>query len=172
MRQKKFDLKELKKRFLHKKTLIPVLICAVAVLFLAFGFGSGNKETVAEAESTSVERYVADIERRLCELLSKIDGVGRCEVMITVSTSERSVFLSDTEKNGDNSSTSHIKIKTGGNEQAVAEFRYMPALAARRTSSSRGSATRPIRGRSSSARAREASASEAKLPKSSAAFSA
>ena len=90
MRQKKFDLKELKKRFLHKKTLIPVLICAVAVLFLAFGFGSGNKETVTEAESTSVERYVADIERRLCELLSKIDGVGRCEVMITVSTSERS----------------------------------------------------------------------------------
>ena len=129
MRQKKFDLKELKKRFLHRKTLIPVLICAVAVLFLAFGFGSGNKETVTEAESTSVERYVADTERRLCELLSKIDGVGRCEVMITVSTSERSVYLSDTEKNGDNSSTSHIKIKTGGNEQAVAEFRYMPAVA-------------------------------------------
>ena len=56
MRQKKFDLKELKKRFLHKKNLIPVLICAVAVLLLAFGFGSGNKETVTEAESTSVER--------------------------------------------------------------------------------------------------------------------
>ena len=32
-------------------------------------------------------------------------------------------------ENGDNSSTSHIKIKTGGNEQAVAEFRYMPAVA-------------------------------------------
>ena len=75
MRQKKFDLKELKKRFLHKKTLIPVLICAVAVLFLAFGFGSGKKDTVTETESTSLERYVADTERRLCELISKIDGV-------------------------------------------------------------------------------------------------
>ena len=130
MKLKKLDAKELKRFFLQKKAVIPIAVCAVAVLFLAFGGGKTAKTSSSEKEdSFSAELYVTQTERRLEELLSEIDGVGKCEVMITVSSSERNIYLSDEEKKGDNSSSSHIKIKTGGDEQPVVELRYMPSVA-------------------------------------------
>ena len=129
MKPKNFAAKDLKKFFLRRKTLIPVAACAVAVLFLAFGGGKEKSAADEKTEAFSAELYVAETERRLEQLLSAIDGVGRCEVMITVRSSERNVYLSDAEKKGDNSSTSHIKIKTGGEEKPVVELRYMPSVA-------------------------------------------
>ena len=119
----------LKKPLLRKKLLLPVAVCVVAVLFLVLGNLPKKTSESESEEQFSAEEYIEKTERRLEELLSKIDGVGKCEVMITVSSSERSVYLSDAEKKGDNSSTSHIKIKTGGNEQPVVEVRYMPSVA-------------------------------------------
>ena len=129
MKQRKTDLKKLGKMLAEKKTPILVCVCAVAVLLLVFGGKKSAEPKTEESGTFSVEKYVSETERELAELLSKIDGVGKCDVMITVVSSERNVYLADIESNGDNSSTSHIKIKAGGTESAVIEFRYMPNIA-------------------------------------------
>ncbi len=72
-----------------------------------------QKKLWRKLKALSVERYVADIERRLCELLSKNRWRGKMrshDNRFDVGT-ER--IFSDTEKNGDNSSIFAHKDKNG-----------------------------------------------------------
>lgn len=46
-------------------------------------------------EMESSEGYVRNLEQRLQEMISQIDGVGECSVMVTLKESSRSVFASE-----------------------------------------------------------------------------
>lgn len=47
------------------------------------------------SEQTSESDYAGLLEKKLCELLSSVEGVGQAEVMITLKTSEEAVFQVD-----------------------------------------------------------------------------
>ena len=50
---------------------------------------------VCQQEEFSSEAYIQSMEQRLREILSQIDGVGECSVMVTLKESSRRIFASE-----------------------------------------------------------------------------
>lgn len=100
-----------------KKWRIPLLVLGIGLLFVLFPFGNekNTKEEVVQKPSADVsliqqETYVQQTERRLCNILSAIDGAGRVEVMLTVQGSNITFFQTDCDtssaQNADGTSSS------------------------------------------------------------------
>ncbi len=98
-----------------KQWRIPLLVLAVGLFLVLFPFGGKKEEpqqpkAETEAAILQQESYVEQTERRLCEILSAIDGAGRVEVMLTVQGSDITYFQTDTDtsssQNADGTSSS------------------------------------------------------------------
>lgn len=86
------------------KYAVLILLLGIALLLLP----SSKKETqtqTAEAPQTTADddTYAAQTEQRLTEMLSKIDGAGRVEVMLTLRTGSRTRYLTDTQNSEETS---------------------------------------------------------------------
>lgn len=79
-----------------------IIIAVAGILIIVLAIPS-NKEIKEEESMTAIQReeedisssYESDLEDKLAELLSKIDGVGTVNVMITLEESEEIVFQTD-----------------------------------------------------------------------------
>ena len=83
-----------------KKSFVPILILSICGLCLLL-FSNAQEETVQEEplrDSFDEAVYVADLEERTQSLLSKVEGVGRVQVMLTMEEGFREHYLSDTQK--------------------------------------------------------------------------
>ena len=104
MDKKKLTLKEI-----GPKRLAIIMLCGVALLILSI-MGEGDDSdimSVYEPTSTpevenivgerdmSTEEYIENMERKVEKQLSKVEGVGEVEVMITLKTSAEKVILKD-----------------------------------------------------------------------------
>lgn len=68
-----------------------------------------------QSPSLTLEQYAAEMESRVSALLSKIDGVGKAEVMVTLESGAEYVYQSEErQSNG-------TKIQSEGNEQKSSE---------------------------------------------------
>lgn len=93
-------LKALKKY----KYAVLILLLGIALLLLP----SGKKETktqIAEVPQTAADddTYAAQTEQKLTLLLSKIEGAGKVEVMLTLRTGSRTRYLTDTQNSEETS---------------------------------------------------------------------
>ena len=96
------------KKFIQKVGVMRfmlVVVCGVFLLILSYS-GEGEHSTteevnteVASDEDGSLEKYKQAREEELKELLQKVDGVGKAEVMITLKASNEKVTLKDIEDN-------------------------------------------------------------------------
>lgn len=64
-------------------------------LFSASKSQEGPTPPVCRQEVLSSEAYIQSMEQRLREILSQIDGVGECSVMVTLKESSRRIFASE-----------------------------------------------------------------------------
>ena len=121
-----------------KKYKLVLLVAAVGVVLMLL---PGGKQTQsAQAETDTRGTYsLEETERRMETLLGKISGTGQLSLMLTVQSGAELELAEDTDADERGQRRETVTLGRG---------------AERRTSSSRGSATRPIRGRSSSAMAR------------------
>ncbi len=103
--------------------LVVIFLCGIVLLALSWPSGSsGKKEKVPKEEEKgeelleiSGEEYIKSLEKRLKAILSKVEGVKRTEVMITLKNSGEKVTLKDqpysqettTQKDGSGESTSN-----------------------------------------------------------------
>lgn len=99
------------KLFSNKKFFyIIILICAGIVLF-CFTFDTSNEES-SEEDTTTLAAYKNELSGELCAILTKIDGVGKVNVMITfyTDTSTEVVYniKETTSKSSQNSSNTTI----------------------------------------------------------------
>lgn len=87
------SLKELRSLLTDdKKLTVALIVGAALILFLSLG-GRGSGET--EAASRPYEdrsAYEAELERRLTDILSEIEGIGELSVMVTLDTSEQNEY--------------------------------------------------------------------------------
>ncbi|MBQ8372337.1 MAG: hypothetical protein IJX38_05335 [Clostridia bacterium] len=90
-----------------KGGLLPVLIVLLGVALLIFGIASSGTDST---DGTGTE----DEEERLAELLTMIDGVGECRVMITYTT-ERVGYGSEVVRHVEGVAV----LCTGGNDPSV-----------------------------------------------------
>lgn len=85
--------------------LISVGIAGILLILLSeVSFSSGKKEV--EVSSKDYTAYVNQLDEELCQLISSIDGVGNCKVMITLKNTAESVYAQNTEISQSESSSS------------------------------------------------------------------
>ncbi len=104
MEKKKLSIKEI-----GIEKLIVMLVCGVVLLVLSLPQKENNEGEKAAALSEytnnsisyktetaeSTEDYEERMEKRMEEILSKVDGIGKVQVMLTVKTSKERVTLKD-----------------------------------------------------------------------------
>jgi len=94
-----------------------------------------NSLTVEESEisiSESLTEYETALERSLVEILEQIEGVGSCEVMLTVSGSWQTVYVKDTDADCEESRTQTqenvVILDTDAGESALVERVLSPEI--------------------------------------------
>ena len=78
------------------KYVLLVVMAGVALLLWPSG-GQGTPEETQTAPSESQTDSLAETEVRMKDILSKIDGVGELELMLTLESTEQQEFAVDTE---------------------------------------------------------------------------
>lgn len=88
-----------------KKYKYALLILLLGIALLLLPSGKKETQTPTEAAQTAVEddTYAALTEQRLTEILSKIEGAGRVEVMLTLRTGSRTRYQTDTQNSEETS---------------------------------------------------------------------
>ena len=85
---------------------------------------------VAEVTASQVE---AALERRIGELLSAVEGVGRCRVLVTLESDTRSVYAADTvlsnsADGGSSSSETYLAVDTDSGPVGLLLTRVQPTV--------------------------------------------
>ncbi len=92
----KIDTVKLKKVFMNKNILFIIGILGIALIFLSdLSFMKNNKnssEDITNQESISTNEYITGLENKLSEIIKNIDGAGNVKVMVTLESSEKSVY--------------------------------------------------------------------------------
>ena len=88
-----------------KRALI-LLAAGLCLIFLSIpSAGTKEEETKTSIEETDEQNDVRELEERLVEILSTVEGVGKVEVMITLKSSKESILNKDTPyEEGENAS--------------------------------------------------------------------
>lgn len=92
--------------------LIGLIICAV---YFTLFTGSGKTDTnndISTEEFTTSEEYVDYLENKLCNVLSKISGVGNVSAIITLETGFTYEYATDTETKTTTSGSNETTITT------------------------------------------------------------
>ncbi len=88
-------LKKLLESGKAKRLIIIAGVAGIALIFISnyvdLGFGSGKKED----DAFSVTTYSTKIEKDLQTMLSRIEGAGKTEVLLTMENSVEYVYLKD-----------------------------------------------------------------------------
>ena len=79
-----------------KKTQYLILICLIIVAFFVFLFGYNNEQTVSNSNKDFVTNYVDNLENKLANVLSKVNGAGNVSVIITVESGMETVLAMKT----------------------------------------------------------------------------
>ena len=116
----------------HKYALA---VAAIGILLLCIPFGSSEKAE-SEPQTQDMTAAVDTLEQKLADILAKIDGAGKVQVMLTVASSEQTVYQEDTDLSGGGADTSRydtVIIKDSqGNEmgliQQVIGAKYQGAI--------------------------------------------
>ncbi|MBE6817388.1 MAG: hypothetical protein E7520_06785 [Ruminococcaceae bacterium] len=129
------EIKELWHRVLQsdKKLKAALALGLVGILLLTLSEALPKKSArdSQKSEMTYTE-YARTLEEKTCEIISAIDGVGECRVMLTLKTSNENIFAKNTEENsssGHYSFDSEYVLYDGENgESPVLLKEYLPEV--------------------------------------------
>lgn len=89
------------KLLLEKRSsvLLCVGIAGMALILLSTLIKPGDRETAPAGASVSAVDYAAQMEKRLASIIGNIDGVGRCQVMVTTESGVEHVYAVEESRN-------------------------------------------------------------------------
>lgn len=106
-------IEKLKAFFKAKNNRIKLLVAAgiigmllILLSDLSPGTASSSSDSSGTAGGADYISYVNDLDEQLSDIISSIDGVGECKVMITLKATSESVFAVNEENSGTDSSYS------------------------------------------------------------------
>ena len=110
------------------KYLLIVIAAGIVLLLWPSGGGGGKDEPKPPQE---ISFSLADMERRLTDALSSVEGVGRAEVMLTLRSDTRIVLQEDTNtqirgENDTQSSTKTVLSGSGSDQHPIVIKRIYP----------------------------------------------
>ena len=116
-----------------RKILLVGGIFLLALLLISTLFGEKKESTVAVKTENAAE-IEEKLERRLCELISKIEGVGEVSVMVTLDTTTTTVYEKDRKQeesagNAVGSSSKETEVVLAGSaKQPLLSGSVMPTV--------------------------------------------
>lgn len=147
------DFKEaLKKLFAqekHRKLAIVAALIGIVLILFTGGINKSKSSKSPEKKppvTFSTQSYTADLENRLTAMVSNIQGVGHAQIMVTLESSEETVYATEEKKNkeatedktgsenskrreSDDQELRFIKVKdANGNEQALSVTQKQPKV--------------------------------------------
>ena len=108
--------------FQKYKYVLLVIAAGIVLLLLPLGGEENPASGGTERQNENGEETfrVEEMERRLEEALSRVDGAGEVTVVLTVKSGARQILAQDSSRSGKESSTSTVVVSTGsGTEDAV-----------------------------------------------------
>ena len=93
-----------------KKIKIIVAMGLIAIILIAFSSmfqPKDSKSDIEENDSFDYSSYSEETERKLTNIISSIEGVGECEVMITFEYTGENIYAKDSEAKSDDTSQSN-----------------------------------------------------------------
>lgn len=131
-----------------RKVILGAGIIGIALIFLS-SFFSGSEKTEPKATKSgnvyTAEEYEAHLEKNLTALITKIQGVGNANVMVTLEQTKQSVYAKEEKNSGQttkdqsdgstrdetnqSNETNYILVKgSDGSEQALAVTEIQPVV--------------------------------------------
>lgn len=104
------EIKEVLNRFASLLLKYKWAICVLAVGIVLMLLPGGDKtEVITEPEIINTGPEIS-VEQQLSELLSKIQGAGKVEVMLSYASGAETIYHSDTENDSDSSKNSAVLV--------------------------------------------------------------
>lgn len=95
------------KNLKHKERYI-VIACVLGVALILLSELVPSGSTKKADDSMDYQEYIVSLEEKTQDIISSIDGVGKCKVMITLCETDESFYASNIEENTD---SGHISKK-------------------------------------------------------------
>lgn len=115
------------------KIIVAVGLIGIVLIFASDLLGGSEKKAKNDNEgSISYEEYTEELENKLVQLVSSIDGVGECQVMVTLENTTESVYATDVEIKNDDSSVNqkdkYVIYDSENGEAPVLIKEYLPKV--------------------------------------------
>lgn len=124
-------IKELAKKPAFLKTAVAAGLLMI-ILILISDFKEDEKErsdaAVNDISFTAAELYADDTEKRLCETIMEIEGVGKAKVMLTITSTEEYVYAESVKSGASQTENSYVIIDKGSQKEALVKKINNPAI--------------------------------------------
>lgn len=111
------------------------LLGLVLILASQIFENNGNNTKNTSNDNTAVisyDEYTQSLENKLTSLISSIDGVGECKVMITLENTKESVYATNYDNKNDadsnNSKGEYVIYDSNNGEAPILIMEYMPTV--------------------------------------------
>ncbi len=125
-------IKELaKKPFFLKAAVAAGLLMIILILVSDFNKEEEKERSDADVNVlsfTSAELYADETEKRLCETLTEIEGVGKAKVMLTITSTEEYVYAESVKSGTSQTENSYVIIDKGSQKEALVKKINNPAI--------------------------------------------
>lgn len=109
---------------LWKKYKFVLLVVLVGVMLMLLPVSSGTEEPTAQARASEESFDLEAEERRMEELLGRIDGVGKLRLMLTLQSGTRLTLAEDSQKDQDRTQRETVTLNRGSSQEVVVTNRY------------------------------------------------
>ena len=106
-----------------------VLVGVVGMLLIALSECRLSDTTeVNDAVVVTVAQVEQALEQRITSLLDTVEGVGHCQVMVTLESEEQAVYAADTTQSDTGSSSAYLTVNTDGGPVGLLLTRIQPTV--------------------------------------------
>lgn len=126
------------KHFLTKegskvKIIVAIGLIGIILIFASDIFSKNNtSDHSLPSQSADYNDYVENLEKKLENIISSIDGVGECKVMIILENTNESVYATDNERKtdaqGENTQDKYVIYNSDNGETPVLIKEYFPTV--------------------------------------------
>lgn len=115
------------------KALVAVGLIGIILIFASEFFTSKDSASAVDSsQNFDYVQYTDMLEERLEDVISSIEGVGECKIMITLENTNESVYATDNEIKSDSNSLNqkdeYVLYETDTGETPVLIKEYMPKV--------------------------------------------
>jgi stage III sporulation protein AG len=115
----RFDWKTLLEQGKNYQYALLILLVGVVLLLLPSNSEQNTTTTTSQTTAQEEDFDLSALEQRLGDSLSKIQGVGKAEVILTLESGSRKILAEDREEKETESQTTTVVIDSGSGQETV-----------------------------------------------------